>query len=302
MPLLGIERNTAECQTAAMKMIYSNVPELDFFMQEFQHKLRLPVLDRFSANFRGERMLKKQGVVTNAYPCDVHKVAGSANKGFDVASNTISGLVNVALTHEGAGSTHMLRSLLQQIFMEELEIIFDDPPQGEILRHRKSIYEACIPICDEDGSESATKTPFKMKSRKRRFVLSHLANSDLCAPEIRHYCCYGCCRDPTQTMELFQTVVTDALIPCKMEVINRKSWTGYSGAVSWATLLGMHWNLFSRIMIKFCGSPGSYAIGDGTDEKEDEHETDEKSKNPESTDQPPPLLETWLWSNRCNVN
>lgn len=290
VPTLAIERTTAECQAAVMKFLEHLVPEWTAFREQFQERVRLAILDRFSANLRAERILEHsstcRGVTVN-FPCDVHRVAGSATKAYAVAESTVSGLVNLALTMEGAGSTETLRQILRAVFEEELQVIYEEPPEGEVLKHRIAVYNTFLPIPDDETEGPLMVKRFHSKVRMRRFVLSQLANSNLESHNIVHFCSFGCCQSLEQSKMDFRAKVVESLLPHKLPVLNRKSWTGYKAATSWTGLLQCHWNLLSKMVIRYTGRPQGAPLsyesdGDG-DDLPPHHQPDR---------QRPPILDT----------
>lgn len=282
--LLALERNTAECQVAVLRRIEAAVPDLSAFRSMFPLRVRLPVIDRFSANSRGERFLRQRNScndgsrdISTIFACDVHRVATSMSRGFDIQEDSVSGLVNIGLALESAGSTESLRQALQQIFLDELEIVYDSVPKGDVLRHRVAVYDAFlqIPITDDRSKH------FSWKVRKRRFILSYFANSDLSGDAITHFCEFSCCSSPQETMRRFQTDVVWALIPHKMPVLSRKSWTGAKEATAWAGLLACHWGLLTKLLVKVVGK-AQYPLGPA------------ESEHHHVGVQLPSLLATWL--------
>lgn len=261
-PLKAIERNTAECQVAVLEAAMSNVPDLKAFESEFPVALRLPACDRFAANSRGEQYLRStrgDNALTTTFSCEVHKAASSCKQALFIEDNTVSGVINIGLSLEGSGSLQTLRSILQSIFEEELQIVYSDPPTGDILKHRIAIHDTFLPIRHDNQH-------FQYQTRKRRFILSCLANSDLHSSEIVHHCSWNCCRSQEDTSFLFKRFVTWALLPHKMPVLQKKSWTSGDKSISWAGLLASHWNLLPKIFVKFTGNPSKSLgpLGAGT--------------------------------------
>lgn len=251
--LNAVERNTAECQTAAIRRAMEKVPDLRAFEQDFPVRVRIPVIDGFTANTRGEVFLKSlQGKregsksLTTSFTCEVHKTANSTKKAMLVEDNTISGVVNLGLALEPSGSLQTLRSILQEVFLDELQVVYAEPPGGEVLRRRNAVLQTFLPI-------KAEQLNWKVNVRKRRFVLSYFANSDIRSDEIIHYCTWSCCHDWNQTLLHFQRYVVWALLPHNLPVLQRKSWTGSDRSLDWCGLLACHWNLLPKIIIKFVG-------------------------------------------------
>lgn len=147
VPLSAIERNTAECISAVLKSNLARLPEMRAFAAAFQSKLSMSVVDRFSANFRAEAHMKSlSGDTSLVLTCAVHKIASSTKRATNIHEDTLSGLVNLALSLEGAGNLDSLRRIMQEIFEDELLIIHDQPPEGDVAAHRRAVLDLCIPI------------------------------------------------------------------------------------------------------------------------------------------------------------
>ena len=242
VPLTAISRNTAECLAGVINHTMARIPEIKVFETEFEQVVRLASIDRYTANFKCEKYMKSNSekkMISTLFTCDVHKYSGCIKKGLALSDETLSGLVNLALSMEAAGCVSQMRGILQRIFSDELVIALDYPPgkESETYQHRMAILDLFLP----------GKSP---KDLKRRFVLQSLANSDLTSDEVVHWCPFGCCGTPERALAAFQRWVVWALVPSKMKVLNRKSWTGSDSAVQWAGLLHSHWGLLPRIVIK----------------------------------------------------
>ena len=253
LPLTAVSRNTAECLVKAIDQAMSRLPELTAFENDFEHVIRLAVIDRFSANYKAERHIRSRSsrMISTVFACDVHKMSGCIKKGLSLTDDTLSGLVNLGLALEGSGVLSQMRSILQEIFDEQLVVVIDHPPDENsgIFQHRKALLDLFLPV----------QGP---KSLKRRFILQTMCNSDVSGDEIIHYCSFNCCTSPDHTRMIFQKWVTWSLLPSKMQVLQRKSWTGSDVAVRWAGLLNGFWGLLPRVILrvlkpnKSLGNPG----------------------------------------------
>lgn len=245
-PLLATDRNTSECLVGVIDAAHSLIPGLNDFAADFQHHVRFPIIDRFSANMKAENFMacRHGNVVTTPFTCDVHKASSSIKSALSLTDDTLSGIVNLALALEGSGSLDQLRKITQQIFAEELQVVFSQPlgPGTEEFAHRQAVLDAFLPL-DGDGPN--------LQTRRRRFVLQSLGNSNIAHHEIIHHCSFSCCRSPEETLPNFQKWMTWALLPAKLGTFNRKSWTGADVAVHWRGLLHSHWFLLSRVMLRF---------------------------------------------------
>lgn len=254
----SMDKNTAENQCSVMLRVMQKIPELKAFQKEFPTQCRFAVVDRFGANTRGEEFLDSHDPdnITTIFGCEVHKAAGSLKRALAVEDNTISGVVNVGLALEGAGTLQTLRAILQDIFRTDLIVVFDEPPGGHVVRHRKAILNMFLPLSDDsDQSDPGKYEVFQVQARKRRFILSVFANSDLSSREIVHFCAWGCCSSPEQSLQYFERYVTWALLPKKCGVLSRKSWTGADHCLDWCGLLQSHWGLLTRVIERFVGNP-----------------------------------------------
>ena len=256
VPLATMDRNTAENQCAVLQAALRRVPELSAFQQGFESQARFAVVDRFGANSRGERYIRSNNgkCTTTVFGCEVHKAAGAMKRSLFPADNTISGVVNCGLAQEGSGALQTLRQILQSIFEESLRIVYGSPPQGRPLAHRKAVMEMFLPLSDSSQTLHPDQS-FKLRNRKRRFILSYFANSDLESFNIIHFCGFQCCDSPESTLYHFQRYVTWALLPRKLGVLSRKSWTGSSPSFEWSGLLESHWYLMQRVITRYVGKP-----------------------------------------------
>ena len=257
VPLACLDRNTAENQCAVLRSAMARVPEVRAFQKEFPSQARVAVVDRFGANTRGEAYLRSHSgkCFTTVFGCEVHKTAGSLKKALVPQDDIISGVVNCALAQEGAGTTQTLRRIIQDIFEDSLQIVYGEPPQGRPLLHRKQVLDLFLPLESPTVNYHDRDQVYKVRNRKRRFILATLANGDIESESIVHYCGFQCCESPQATLYFFQRFVTWALVPGKLPVLSRKSWTGSTAAFEWSGLLEAHWNLMQRVILKFVGKP-----------------------------------------------
>ena len=246
LPLASVERNTAECMVAVFDRATNLVPELQAFMSEFTTQIRIPVMDRFKANFRVEKHLKSWMHPTSSiaveFTCDVHKEASCCKAAFALGEDTLSGVVNLALALGHAGSAGSLRTCLQTIFEESLIISHSDPPgeDSQEHKHHQAVLDCYLPV---EGKGRQAKM--------RRYIIQSLANSDIQSSDIVHHCRFGCCKDSETTLFNFKHHLVQALLPHKLKVLNRKSWTGASEAIAWVGLLQSHWHLLPRVIMKY---------------------------------------------------
>lgn len=239
--MVALEKNSAECLVSAMNQQCERVPELQSFFEVFPVRVRIPTCDRFGANLKAERLIASHHeTLSIPFVCDVRKHSSCVQKSLHLASNTLSGLVNLALALESAGSLNRLRDCLQSIFEESLIIAHTPPPDEESdeFQHRLAVYDLFLPL----------RGP---KDKKRRFILQAFANGNIQSSEIVHHCVYQCCDSHEETLKRFRSEVTEALLPTKLQVLNRKSWTGADRVLEWAGLLHSPYQLLPRILMRF---------------------------------------------------
>ena len=201
--LNALERNTTACLESSLVAASGKLPGYQPFIDEFPVKIRMACVDRFGSNLAAEREIQTQtGEISAVFTCDIHKISGSMKRGFSILDNSLSGIVNLGLALEAAGSLSSLRTILQQIFDEELTIIFDNPPQGGVLQHRLAVLDLCCPL------HQAANRRYQGKTRQRRFFIQSLANSDITKTDICHYCSFACCESCEKTKFAFKTYLT----------------------------------------------------------------------------------------------
>ena len=254
-----LDRNTSENNVAGILKQQVRLPHLDAFQQHFPLSVVMPVIDRHPANLKAENYLKSRNPdsLLSLYTCAVHKKAAALKHSMSVADPVVSGIVNVGLSQTGAGSTETLRSVLRSIFMDELQVVYDLPPQ-DVSQHRKEVLDLFCPLhvrsweFNDKGGEPPPKTLF-WKNAKRQMILNYFCNSDLTSDTIVHYCMYSCCDSLSQTMNNFCTYVVWALIPGKCPIFSRKSWVGCDSSFNWFGLLSSFWNLAEKVLVKYTG-------------------------------------------------
>ncbi len=243
-----MDSNTAECQFQALSAMQSRVPERLSFENCFDHNVRVAVVDRGAANIRLEKSLQTRcpDTVTLLMTCDVHKMAGALKYAMKRVDSAVSGIIHTGLATSNPSSVVTLRSILQRIFDKELEIVLDDPPPQFVQRTT----EVLNLFCPVDSNSAASG-----RNARRQYILRRLANSNISERRIIHFCGYQCCPSPEFTRNAFLQNVTWALVPNKLKIIQRKSWTGADESFQWLSMLHSFWGLWQRTVETFTGSP-----------------------------------------------
>lgn len=66
-------------------------------------------------------------MVATPFTCDVHKASSSIKAVMVLSDDTLVGTPNIALALEGSGSLDRLRSILHELFAQELQIVHSLP-------------------------------------------------------------------------------------------------------------------------------------------------------------------------------
>ena len=254
--LSAVDRTTAENTRSALWQQISAIPEYSRLHSAFDMAVRISVADRYTANLRAEVGLQQRGYMENFvnvfFPCDVHKMHSSIRNASDNAGADVAGLLNTGLACADLGATKTLRGILVSIFDEEMEILHSPPHievGGPMDDFRQGVLDLYLPM--HSGIKRATK-----KTHARiRFILQYFLNGDLTSSRIIHHCQRGCCQTEAATKQHCALYLSWALIPHKLPVLSRKTWTGYHSSLSWVGILSTHHGLFQRVMEKYVGTP-----------------------------------------------
>ena len=145
-----------------------------------------------------------------------------------------------------------MRAILVAIFDKDLKIIHGPMPNegaAEIRAFRKQVFDLYLPVTSGTRQE-------RKRHAKRRFVLEYFLNGNIMSEQrIEHFCARGSCASEAQTREHLAHYVSWSLIPTKLPVLSRKSWTGFASTLSWIGLLHAHHGLFQRVMEVYLGGP-----------------------------------------------
>ena len=246
--LVALDANTAENEYAALMLLQNRVPEKYAFESFFSHRIRIAGIDRGAGNIRTEKAFQSQRpeVISLLATCDAHKISGAVKHSLKCVDATVSGVVHTGLATAGPSSLVTLRSILEEIFDDELEIVFTQPPDHYV-QHVREVLDVFCPV----DSNSATAN----RNARRQFVLKRMCNSDITSKKIIHFCSWNCCPSPQATKQYFLRHVCWALLPVKCKLLQRKSWTSSDLSFHWVGMLSSFWQLHDRVISKFTGKP-----------------------------------------------
>lgn len=213
-------------------------------------------MDRFASNAKAERYLhhKRPSWGSFLQKCEVHIAAQSNVCTMSYFEADISGLLSLALAQQGPGVLRKLRDMLAAVLAEQVQILHEVPPGGEVELYREQVYDLYLPLPEK----ARHITNGTSAIAQRRYILSCMLNSDIQdANNMVHCCPYGCCKNEEETHQKMAQFVTVALIPAKTPRFARSRWVNQEPAVTWAGLLAAHHDLLSKILIRWIGSPAS---------------------------------------------
>ena len=254
--LYAVDTTTGETEFRCISHAEHRLPERLRFEHKFETQIRAAVCDRYGANIRVEKKFQSQtsSLCGLVFKCRVHKISGAVKHTLNLVDSAVSGLIHTALAVSAAGSVGKLQSILQSIFDQDLEIVFDTPPL-HCQQHRDQVLNLFCP-CDTNSLGS-------FRNAQRQFVLRRMCNSDISQSKIIHFCRYGCCQSPEETKTVFLQQVTWALIGKKAPILNKKSWTGADLSFQWQGMLQSFWNLLERVICTYTGGPQYMPRSDG---------------------------------------
>lgn len=252
----AVDRTTGENTRSVLWQQVNAIPELSRLTDPFDLRIRVSVADRYSANYRAEKGLQQTGYMDDFIniflPCDIHKLHAAIRNASNNAASDVAGLLNAGLATVDLGAIQTLRAILISILETDMEIV-DGPPPVEVGSaldtFRQGAFDLYLPM------HSGVPRAQKRSNAKRRFILSYFLNGDLTSPSLVHHCGRGCCQSKSQTRQHCAMYLSWALIPRKLPVLSRKTWTGYHNALAWAGVLASHHNLFQRVMERHIGKP-----------------------------------------------
>lgn len=254
-----MDRTTADVTKAAIKDLYSTIPDLQECSSQFAVKVQLSTTDRYSGNTRAEAALQRDDPswIRLHLPCDIHKLSSAIGQQFELSELFISSMVNVALAMCEAGSVKDLQDCLMEVFSESLVIFLGDPPGGEILQHRLQIYELFLGV-PKDPAPQLFNASMRLKRQKQRCILDQYLNHDLQTPIPVHWCRHGCCKldDRADTLSNFKQYVLPALVPSACPLFPRGKWTRSELSIEWVGLFASHHNLYQDTFRLWLGRKG----------------------------------------------
>ena len=255
--LQALEDGTGESIRTGLCDVLRRVPELERVASIFPLALRHSCCDRYTGNFKAEKLLSKDFPKLQAvahFTCDVHKLYSVMECSTHSQDFDISGILSIGVgISPDVSCVRTMRQILARIFANKLVIIHADPPE-EYAAYRKQLLDMFLPVrkLSLPGKHTGIR-----QSLQRRWIINNFLNGDLSQQhEIQHYCGYGCCESPSHTLRYMAHYLTWALCPCKCPKFARSRWTNWLDSIQWTGLLaGLH-NLLESVIIEYTGGPG----------------------------------------------
>ena len=251
-----LDDGTGESIRAGLFDILRRVPELERASNLFPLALRHSCCDRYTGNFKAERLLDKDFPFLKSVPftCDVHKLQSVVESATNPFSNDVAGILSIGVgISPDIGCVKTMRHIIARVLANRLVIYYNDPPP-ECAAQRKQHLDLFLPVkkVSHPGKHFSIRQVLK-----RRWIISYFLNGDLQGKEVQHYCTYSCCASPAMTMRNMTTFLTWALVPYKCPKFARSRWTNWVESVEWTGLLaGIH-NLLEEVILAYTGGPRS---------------------------------------------
>ena len=261
--LTVVDRTTAECTKAVILKHLNSIPELARTANMFPTKFQLTTVDRYSANYKAEKSLQCDDPTWKraTFACNIHRVAQVATLTSNLTESDVSGMISASLAFDTAGTLHKLRSILREIFQQDLCIYYASPPNAE---HRHAVYDVFLPVSSHDPQTKGMPRKHHLLRSIQRSILDATLNGDIEGHEIQHFCTLGCCHSVEDTMAKFAKYCVWSLLPHKLPRFPRTRWSNREASVCWSGLLACHHNLLLRVLERFARRPNLQPI-DHTD-------------------------------------
>eukprot|EP00435_Cladocopium_sp_Y103_P045770 s2018_g13.t1 len=254
--LNAIDRTTAKNTLACLKNAMDVVPSFLSIAEKecnFNWRVHMSTTDRYNANILCEKLLAQQSskwTRVNIF-CDVHRLAQAQVQTMNLFQEDTSGILSVALCQRDMGALQKLREILADILVDNLEVVYESPPEQP--ESRAALYDLLLPVPTSlTRSQRDSKTMVRVQ---QRYILSSLLNGDLQSHSVTHFCEYGCCRSFDETILKFRKYCVWALLPHRCPKYAKNRWVGQDTALIWNALLMSHHHLHEKLLVKFTGVP-----------------------------------------------
>lgn len=210
-----VDRNTAECLLAAVKLVGHGSEHREVF----QRKTRLTVTDGAKYNLKCERELMRgrdSGWGQLHFVCMAHALAGAHKRVFSFLDADVSGMIACSLSLNQGGQISQFRAALRRVLCDRLVIRVEGLDASAI------------------GYKNDVMTLFygdDPKYNPQRLCLSRLANGDWRNKSHFEYIPQGA-ETKEQILHLLMSEFLPALVTHAPRTFPRTRWTGFEEALS----------------------------------------------------------------------
>jgi hypothetical protein len=240
--LTAVDRNTAECTQAVMER---QCPSLHRFVAP--RKIHVVCTDDAGSNSRAEFAILAEATrdesqrreSTLHFACAVHKAQEVIKHPMDIFSDTVSGLLGLALSTRGAGVMARIRRILKDVISDRLDVRQGRPPEAANLRRAMLLGVYCA-----RGGRKRKQVSVAMKV---------LANGDWADTEsVQHYCSPLCCPGGRQqTLSRFFQHIVPALAGASFAAFARNRWNSCYVAMDQQGLFESVHGLLSAVYVRW---------------------------------------------------
>jgi hypothetical protein len=167
-PLQSIERNTAECIVASLKLVDLDLvsPQSEMPLS-FESTWHVAVQDNFSANDRAERAIFHQipkedqrRTALIVLLCDIHKGQTAISNVYGCVAELKKGIVAMYLALQRAGAKRQIRNSLFRLVQSRLVIYHNGSPGQEADDYRRCFFRLFFASSDRASGISADGLTF----------------------------------------------------------------------------------------------------------------------------------------------
>ena len=250
--LYAVDSTSGENIHWCLKDCLAVIPDFMRTSQKFKLSIRHSCTDRAPANFKAERLLGRDyhWMTSIHTPCDVHRLATATQVAMTSVEFDVGGILSVGLAMQDLGAASALQQVLAKVLARSLVVYHTQPPKDPaIATYRQELFQLFLPI---EGVQKARA----WRNQKRRFIIAWFLNGQLWdKSEVSHYCPWGCCCSPEETLRLVSTYLVWAIAPFKCPKFVRSKWTRYDESVDFLGLLGGLHGLLQPTLSEMWGSP-----------------------------------------------
>lgn len=280
LPLQVLDKQTAENLKAALQDSME-LPGLKTLAGKFQRQIFLFCTDEFTSNPAAQWALQCEhpGWKRLSTLCNIHKASTAQGAVFAVCGQTISAVINLALSMTGAGAVGRLQSMLRDILISRFELRIGDPASqisSAAKEYRQQVFDLFLSMPSSFAMEvseavSSRQRLHYTRRKKQRLILEFFFNGDLRSENICHWARPGQYISEEAALQTFLKYAIPALLPSAVPLFPRGRWFGADATLDYCGLLsGVH-NLLQPLVERWSGKsisedPTALQVGQSTDD------------------------------------